>query len=92
MDEVKAIQELVLVPGTKVDTHRDMYVFACYTGVIRISDILQLKWKHFNGEHIAFDMQKTGNPLSVKVPNVGLSILAKYKHSDSGNETLFFQS
>ena len=35
-------------------------------------------------------MQKTGNPLNVKVPNTGLAILEKYKQPDSDKEDFIF--
>lgn len=89
-EELEAMQKLELVPGTMLDIHRDMYVFAAYTGGIRISDILQLRWKNFTGEHIVFQMQKTGAPLSIKVPNAGLSILTKYQQTDSSPENFIF--
>ena len=88
--ELEAIQSLILIPGSKIDIHRDMYVFACFTGGIRISDVLQLRWKNFNGEHISIQMQKTGNPLNVKVPNTGLAILEKYKQPHSDKKDFIF--
>ena len=89
-EELTAIETLELPAGSKLDIHRDMYVFACYTGGIRISDILQLRWRHFDGERISIHMQKTGNPLSVKVPNTGLAILHKYQNHESDKEDFIF--
>lgn len=89
-EELAAFENLDLKPGTIMDVHRDMYVFACYAGGIRISDLLQLQWKDYNGEHIATHMQKTGNPLTVKLPTTALKILAKYKLPDSGMEDFIF--
>ncbi len=85
-EELAKIENLELPKSSKRDIHRDMYVFAAYTGGIRISDILQLKWKNFNGTHIITQMQKTGNPLSVKVPSTGLTILEKYKPDEINSE------
>lgn len=84
-EELTAIENLDLPKGSKMDIHRDMYVFAAYTGGIRISDILQLKWKNFNGSHVTIQIQKTGSPLSVKVPSVGFAILNKYKVEEETN-------
>ena len=37
--------------GSRMELHRDMFVFASYTGGLRISDVLKLQWKHFD-DHI----------------------------------------
>ena len=89
-EELTKIERLELIAGTKMDIHRDMYVFASYTGGIRISDILQLQWKNFNGIHIIIQIQKTGSPLSVKVPTTGLKILEKYKTSETKPDDFIF--
>ena len=73
-----------------MDIHRNMYVFAAYTGGIRISDILQLQWKNFNGIHIIIQIQKTGSPLSVKIPTTGLKILEKYKTPETKPDDFIF--
>ncbi|MBK7110278.1 MAG: integrase catalytic domain-containing protein, partial [Bacteroidetes bacterium] len=88
--ELKLIEELDLVTRTKMDIHRDMYVFAAYTGGIRISDIIQLKWKNFDGERIYKQAQKTGEIISIKVPRVGLTILEKYKQKKGKPEDFIF--
>jgi integrase len=76
--------------GTRMDLHKDMFVFASYTGGLRVSDMLQLQWKHFDGTNINFTIKKTNNQLSIKVPNKALEILKKYKKEDSnGNDYIF---
>lgn len=89
-DELTRIEKLDLIAGTKMDIHRDMFVFASYTGGIRISYILQLQWKNFNGLHIIIKIQKTGSPLSVKVPTTGLKILEKYKTPENTPDDFIF--
>jgi len=77
--ELKGIEELQLTLGTKMDIHRDMYVFTAYTGGMRISDLLQLKWKDFDGERIYKQTQKTREIISIKIPKIGMQIIEKYK-------------
>ena len=89
-DELTKFEKLELIAGTKFDIHRDMYVFAAYTGGIRISDVLQLQWKNFNGIHIIIQIQKTGSPLSVKVPSTALVILKKYKIPETKPDDFIF--
>jgi integrase/recombinase XerD len=78
-EELENFKNVATTPGTKMELHKDMFVFASYTGGLRISDMLQLQWKHFNGEHIDFTIKKTGNQLSIKIPNKALEIIEKYK-------------
>ena len=77
--ELQAFEDVATEIGTRMDLHKDMFVFASYTGGLRVSDMLQLQWKHFTGEHIDFTIKKTGMQLSIKVPNKALAILSKYK-------------
>ena len=88
--ELKGIEELKLPLGSKMDIHRDMYVFAAYTGGIRISDLIQLKWKDFDGERIYKQTQKTGEIISIKIPKIGLEIIKKYKLNKVSPENFIF--
>jgi integrase len=78
-DELKLIEDYPCTKGTKMDIHRDMFIFASFSGGLRISDMLKLRWKDFDGSHIHCIIKKTGVQLSIKVPNKGLTILEKYK-------------
>jgi integrase/recombinase XerD len=81
---------LPLVAGTRKYHHRNMYVFAAYAGGLRISDILQLKWKHFDGERVVIDTHKTGSTVSIKLPLKALEILNKYQSEDANPEDFIF--
>lgn len=74
--------ESISISGPTQKIHQDMFVFACYTGGIRISDLLKLKWENFDGKHINIFIQKTKNHLSISVPTKGLIIINKYKPKD----------
>lgn len=78
-DELLKIESLDLKAGTMLNNHRNMFVFASYAGGIRISDLLQLTWQNFDGTHIRFTMQKTAEPVAVKLPTKALQILEYYK-------------
>jgi integrase len=78
-DELSLIEEYNVTPGTKIERHRDLFVFAAYSGGLRVSDLLLLQWKDFDGQHIHFTTKKTDNQMSIKVPNKGLGIINKYK-------------
>lgn len=77
-EELEEFRKVETTPGTRMDLHKDMFVFASYTGGLRVSDMVQLQWKHFDGSHINFTIKKTGNQMSIKIPNKGLEILEKY--------------
>lgn len=82
-EDLKRLEELDLKSGTKGFPHRNMYVFAAYTGGLRISDILQLRLENFDGQNLTIRIQETDEPLSIKVPNKGLEILELYREPDS---------
>lgn len=78
-DELTDIEEADCSEGVKVELHRDMFVFAAYSGGLRVSDVLKLKWKNVDNTHINLTIKKTGGQLSIKLPEKALKILAKYK-------------
>lgn len=77
--ELESIETLKVDESKIIYHHLNMFIFASYTGGLRISDILQLKWNNFDGEKITIKIQKTQVPLSIKVPNKSLDILKEYK-------------
>jgi integrase/recombinase XerD len=81
-DELIQIENLELEDGTRMALHRDMFVFSSYTGGLRVSDILLLKWSAFDGSHLNIKIHKTGSQISIKLPSTALSIINKYKTSD----------
>ena len=89
-NELLAIQEVKTTPGTRLEMHKDMFVFASYAGGLRVSDVLQIKWKHFDGAKINFTIKKTGTQLSIKVPNVALAFIEKYKPKKKNPNAFIF--
>jgi len=89
-DELKILSEHPLNTAYKIHHHRNMYVFAAYTGGIRISDVLQLKWKNYDGERLIIRTQKTDDTLSIKVPNKAKVILDSYIKPDQQPEDYIF--
>jgi integrase len=89
-DELKAIEEVSLLENSMMDHHRNMYVFACYVGGLRVSDLLQLRWENFDGKHITLETQKTKDPISIRVPNKGLEILNRYKTDEKESNHFIF--
>ncbi len=77
-EELDKIDNLVLPAGSMISIYKDMFVFACYAGGLRISDVLQLRRSNFDGSHINVIMQKTNDPVSVMLPTKAKSIIEKY--------------
>lgn len=77
--ELKKIEGISLTQDSMMFHHWNAYIFAAYAGGIRISDLLQLKWKYYDGTHITFTMQKTKEAVSVKLPSKALEIITYYK-------------
>lgn len=77
--ELLKIEEYQLKEGSKIFHHKNAYVFAAYTAGIRISDLLQLRWRDFDGTHVQFTTHKTNDTIRVKLPNKALNIVLYYK-------------
>ena len=79
--EIKVFDEVEVTKGSAVAKHKDIFVFACYAGGIRISDLLQLRWEHYDpkNEKVTFFIQKTKQQHSVKLPPKAKEIINKYK-------------
>lgn len=88
-DELQAIVQLLIEPETRMDLHRDMFVFAANAGGLRVSDALLLKWSNFDGTHINFNIKKTGTQSGIKLPKVALDIIEKYKDQAKSTKYIF---
>jgi integrase/recombinase XerD len=73
--QLERIENLQLDQNTRMALHRDMFVFASYCGGLRVSDVLQLQWKNFDGMHIHFTIKKTRQQLSIKLPKKAIQII-----------------
>lgn len=78
-EEVQQIISLAIPKGSGIDLHRNLFVFSCYSGGLRISDLLQLKWQDYDGEYLTFTTQKTSDNRSIKVPSIGRAIISLYE-------------
>lgn len=89
-DELSEIDKLQLEESYMINHHRNLYVFSAYAGGLRISDVLQLRWKNFDGEKVTIKIHKTQTPLSIKLPERALQIINFYKKENcNGNDFIF---
>src|SRR5207253_2842816 len=77
--ELVWIEKYPAIKDSRMELHKNMFVFAAYTGGLRISDILKLQWKDFDGTHLNVVIRKTGVQLSIKIPDKGMKIIERYK-------------
>lgn len=89
-EELNRVEQCSIIPGTRLELSRDMFVFAAYTGGLRVSDVLQLRWANFDGAYLHIVVKKTGAQLSIKIPNKGLQIISRYKDDDSKGDDFMF--
>jgi len=77
-DELEKLENLQLSGDSCMQYHRDLYIFSANSGGIRISDLLLMRWKHFDGTHLNFRIKKTKEDIRIKLPDKSLLILQKY--------------
>jgi len=88
-EEVLAIQKVELKADSVMNIHKDLFVFASFTGGIRVSDLLTLRWEDFDGVNLRLFVLKTKSHLSIKVPNIALKILKKYRKENQTTGYIF---
>lgn len=88
--ELNKIEELKLEKGSRLALHRDMFIFSAFAGGLRVSDLLLLRWKNFDGTHIIFKIQKTDSQLSTKLPNKAIAIVKRNKFKDARPNDFIF--
>ncbi|MFV0228551.1 site-specific integrase [Empedobacter falsenii] len=77
----------------QTDTYfRDMFIFSCYAGGLRFSDVVTLQWKNYdeNEQRIRLNIRKTKRSHQFKVGQSALEILTKYKKETSEPDDFIF--
>lgn len=72
--EVKRIEKLKLRVANRAYDAKDVFLVECYTG-LRISDILNLRWRNYNGNELSVRMRKTDKDHVIKVNKVVKKII-----------------
>ena len=78
-DELDRLEKLELQENSIIFHHRNLYIFSAYTAGIRISDLLTMRWKNFDGEHLYFTIKKNQEDISIKLPEKSLALLKYYR-------------
>ncbi len=77
-DEFETLYNFDLSNNKKFAQVRDVFCFACATG-LRYSDLAQLKREHIKADEIIVTVKKTKERLSIPLTPYSSAILAKYK-------------
>lgn len=77
-EELLEIENLKLNEKSNMYHHRNIYVFSAYAGGLRISDVLQLKWRNLEGEKLNLIIQKTKKQISIRIPKKAIEIINLY--------------
>jgi len=70
--------------------HQNIFIFSCYAGGPRISDLLTLKWKDYDGDYIYFTTNKTDTQLSIFLPDKAKEIIEEYRHPKNQKTDFLF--
>jgi site-specific recombinase XerD len=89
-DELIKLFELKIDSNKKEYHYRNMYIVASEAGGLRISDLLFLQKKNYDGTRILIDTQKTGATVSIKVPIKAKTILDAYIALCENQESFVF--
>lgn len=87
-NELLKLKEMKLV-DKNLQMARDMFLFGCYTGGIRVSDLLMLKVGDFTSSHVSFKVRKTKDQMRIWLTDISKSIFAKYSEDKSADMLLF---
>lgn len=76
--ELDRLIEIDLTNNKRLDKVRDIFVFACATG-LRYSDVLQLKREHLDNDSINIVVKKTKVALTIPLNEISSNILDRYR-------------
>jgi len=77
-EELERLWQLDLSDKPKDKLHRDMFVFACEAGGLRVSDVILLKWKNIEGGKVIINSHKTDILTSVWLTRLSSTIVKNY--------------
>ncbi len=82
-EEVGCIERQEFQKGSQIWHTKNVWLFAFYFAGVRISDVVQMKWKDFKDGRLLYVMNKNDKPVSLKVPDQANDILNLYKGRNS---------
>ena len=89
-EEIAKIENLELEKNTSIWHTKNVWLFSYYFAGVRVSDVLELKWSNFVDGRLYYKMNKNEKPVSLKIPEKGLEILAEYEDEKTANSDYIF--
>lgn len=87
-EEVKRIEKLRFRVKQRTYDAKDIFLVECYTG-LRISDILNLRWKNYNRSELSIRIRKTDKDHVIKTNKVVKEIIDKRRRIlEANNEVI----
>lgn len=76
----------------KGEIYYDMFIFSCYAGGLRFSDVVELKWQDYleNGSYVVKVIRKTQRKHQFKLPKKAVEIIDKYKTEEAKTTDYIF--
>jgi len=78
-NEIIKIEELDLKEGSPIWHTRNVWLFSFYLAGIRISDVLNMKWRDIRDERLYYKMGKNNKKTSLKLNQKVIAILKYYE-------------
>lgn len=84
-EQVEQLRVLPVRETTNAKIYRDMFVFCCFAGGLRFSDVLELTWENYiEDEHrIVKVIRKSGRSHNFKIGTTAQEILKLYRNADT---------
>lgn len=89
-DELQKIGKLELNPNLLEWHIRNFFMFSFYTHGMRVGDFITLKWKNIQEGRLIYQMDKTGEVVSILLNEKSLNILSFYRPKKNNQEHYIF--
>lgn len=77
--ELTSIKNLDLTNNKNLSKCKDVFLFACYCGGLRISDVIMLEWSSVENKSISITTRKTGQQISLPMNETAYNIINSYR-------------
>ena len=91
-EQLEAFIKLEVSDKAKAQIIKDMFLFSVFSGGLRFGDIIELKWNNYNTKthKITKTIRKTNRQHSIRIGQVAIDILEKYKTENVNQNDIIF--
>lgn len=90
LEQIKKLEKAKVNPGSNRFHARNAFVASFYFCGMRFGDIATLTWENVRGGRLRYKMNKTGNPIDIKITDGAQSIIDYYDHTDKKDADFVF--